>query len=83
MEVETDSLAITLVERRVPWREGDAEWTRNPVARFRYTKTRNEWTLYCHRGNGRQERYAFAPATPHIENLLDVVDRDETNIFWG
>lgn len=83
IEVETDSLSITVVERRVPWREGDTEWSRNPVARFRYTKSRNEWTLYCYRGGGKQERYLFAPATQHIENLLDAVDRDETAIFWG
>ena len=83
MEVEVDSLSITLLERRVPWREDDTEWSRRPVARFRYTKRRGEWTLYCYRGNGKQERYQFAAATPHIEDLLDVVDRDDTAIFWG
>ena len=83
LEVETDSLSITIVERRVPWPAGDTEWTRDPVARLRYTKSPNEWTLYCYRGTGKHERYPFAPATPHIEKLLDVIDRDETNIFWG
>ena len=83
MEVEVDPLSITLVERRMPWREDDTEWSRLPIARFRYTKKRNEWTLYCYRGNGNQERYPFAPSTPHVTDLLDAVDRDETSIFWG
>ena len=83
LDVETESLSITIVERHAPWLAGDTEWTRRPVARFRYTKSRNEWTLYCYRGTGNRERYPFAAATPHIENLLEVVERDETNIFWG
>jgi hypothetical protein len=59
------------------------DWTRQPVARFRYTKSRNQWTLYCYRASGNFEMFEFAVPTAHIEELLNVVDEDPTFIFWG
>lgn len=83
VEVDVDRLSITVLECRAPWADWMTEWTRRPVARFRYTKSHNEWTLYCYRGSGKVERFPLAEPTPHIETLLEIVDDDPTGIFWG
>ncbi|MDX2343590.1 MAG: DUF3024 domain-containing protein [Acidimicrobiia bacterium] len=83
LAVDVDRLSITVMECRAPWTDSMTDWTRRPVARFRYTQVRGEWTLYCYRSSGDFERFVFADPTPKIEDLLDVVDDDPTCIFWG
>ena len=82
VEIEEDERAVTIVERRAPWSDDDPEWTRMPVARLRYTKTRSQWTLYWCDRNGQFHEYDTAPTT-HVEELLAQIDRDPTGIFWG
>ncbi len=39
VEAEVDTRAVTIVERRPPWREDfGREWTRSPIARLRYVQ---------------------------------------------
>lgn len=83
LEVDVDRLSITVMECRAPWADWMTDWTRKPVARFRYTKSRNQWTLYCYRASEDWELFEFADPASHIEKLLDVVDEDPTFIFWG
>lgn len=47
LEVDVTDRTITILECRPPWRPdmGD-DWTRLAVARLRYTKSRDEWSLY-------------------------------------
>lgn len=76
--------AVTIVERRAPWREGiGPEWTSHGVARLRYTAESGVWTLYWKDRNARWHRYDLIDPTPDIRVLLDEVDRDPTCIFWG
>jgi hypothetical protein len=76
--------AVTIVERRAPWREDyGPEWTSRGVARLRYTAKSGVWTLYWSDRNGRWHRYDLIEPTPDIRVLLDEVDRDPTCIFWG
>jgi hypothetical protein len=58
------------------------EWSRVPVAQFRYDAEHNHWTLYCADRNSRWHRYDLvAPGT--VEQLLEEIDHDPTGIFWG
>ena len=83
-ELELSDRAVTVVENRSPWRpRADAAPTRAPVARFRYTKIRCQWSLYWRDANDRFHRYEGAEPTPHLRALLAEVDRDPTGIFWG
>ncbi len=76
--------AVTIVERREPWRpDNGPEWTTGPVARLRYTISREVWTLYWRDRNHRFHRYPYLEPTPDIVELLDEIDRDPTGIFWG
>ncbi|MEX2619198.1 MAG: DUF3024 domain-containing protein [Egibacteraceae bacterium] len=83
-EIDTDSRSVTLLECRPPWREDfGPEWTRFPVARLRYTKARQEWTLYWRDRNLKFHRYDIVDPSPDVESLLAEVDRDPGCIFWG
>ena len=83
IEVEVSDRALTVVERRPPWKpDFGPDWTSNPVARLRYTKKRNEWSLYWVDRNGAFHEYDFPPS-PNIQDLIEEIDRDPTFIFWG
>jgi hypothetical protein len=75
---------LTIVERRVPWREDvGAEWTSFPIARMRYTAASKTWSLYWRDRNLKFHVYDAAAPSPRIEDLLAEIDRDPTGIFWG
>ena len=47
VEMDVEARAITILECRPPWREDfGPEWTRQEIARMRYTKSTGVWTLY-------------------------------------
>jgi hypothetical protein len=84
VEAIIDARAITIVERRAPWRADYVpEWTTSPVARLRYSTSRGEWTLFWRDRNHRFHRYPYLDPTRDVVRLLDEVDRDPTAIFWG
>lgn len=84
LECEVEPGRLTIVERRAPFRpESGAEWTRLPVARLRYTKSRRTWSLSWRDRNLRFHTYDRIPPSPHVDELLAELDRDPTHIFWG
>jgi hypothetical protein len=83
-ELDVAARAVTLVERRSPWREDlGPDWWRRPVARLRYTKVHRDWTLYWHDSDDKFHVYPFADPTPNVETLLAEIDADPTCLFWG
>lgn len=84
VEIETSDQAITIVERRAPWRDDlGPEWTWHPIARLRYTSKRGEWALYRPDRNLKFHHYDLATPSADIAELLDEVEHDPTSIFWG
>jgi hypothetical protein len=74
--------AITIVERRPPWREDfGSEWSSTKVAQLRYEGA--NWTLYCSDSSGRWWRYDEAAPARDVAPLLAAIDADVTGIFWG
>jgi hypothetical protein len=74
--------AITIVERRLPWREDfGPEWSTTKVAQLRYDG--RLWTLYCSDSNDRWWLYDDADPAPDVGPLLAAIDEDVTGIFWG
>ena len=85
IELDVDQRAVTILECRPPWdpdRMGP-EWTRFPIARLRYTKARNEWTLYWRDRNLKFHRFEPVPPSDDVQDLLDAIEVDRTGIFWG
>jgi Protein of unknown function (DUF3024) len=84
VECEVDPRAVTVVEWRPPWREDfGPEWTRMPIARFRYIGTARLWSLYYYRHTGRWERYPLLGPTTRIDPSLDELELDPICVFWG
>jgi hypothetical protein len=83
-ELDVTPTSLTIVECRAPWREEyGPDWTRLPVARLRYVKTRREWSLYWRDRPSKFHLYDRVASTPSIQDLLDEVSADPTCIFWG
>jgi hypothetical protein len=83
VEADVKATAVTIVETRPPWDGTPGEWTRDPVARLRYTASTGEWTLYWRDRHLRFHRYARVPATRHVQELLEVIADSGDPIFWG
>lgn len=85
VEMDVDSLAITILKCRPPWDEAakDANWTRQEIARLRYTSSRKEWTLYWPDRNSRFHLYDQLEPAPNVARLLAEIDADPSCIFWG
>ena len=84
-ELDVDDRSFTVLECRPPWDPGrmGPEWTRFPIARFRYTKARREWTLYWRDRNLRFHRFDIVEPSARLQDLIDAVEDDRTGIFWG
>ena len=84
IELEVTDRTITILECRPPWHPdmGD-EWTRFPIARLRYTKTRDEWSLYWRDRNLEFHEYDLLDPSSNVHDLLAEIDSDPTSIFWG
>jgi len=83
-ELDVTDRTVTILECRPPWRSDyGPEWTRFPVARLRYTKTRGEWSLYWRDRNLKFHEYDLVSPTRHVDDLIVEIDRDPTSIFWG
>ena len=83
-EIDVTATTVTILECRPPWRvDFGPEWTRFPIARLRYTKTKRHWSLYWRDRNLRFHVCELIPPGPNLEDLLAEVDRDPTGIFWG
>lgn len=84
VECEIASRYLTIVECRPPWRPDlGSDWTRFPIARLRYTKTSNQWSLYWRDRHLRFHLYDLIEPSPHVTALLQEIDCDPTAIFWG
>lgn len=83
-ELDLAPTSLTIVECRSPWPDGyGSQWTRFPIARFRYVKARREWSLYWRDRNLKLHLYDRVPPTASIQDLIDEVTADPTFIFWG
>jgi hypothetical protein len=84
VEMDVTPTAVTIVECRPPWEPSTAiEWTRQEVARLRYTKSRGEWSLYWPDRNSKFRRYDQLEPTAQVALLLSEIDDDPTCTFWG
>jgi Protein of unknown function (DUF3024) len=84
VEFDVATRHLTICECRPPWREDfGPDWTRFPIARLHYTKTRKLWTLYWRDRHLRYHRYDRLQPSPLVQDLLDYLDTRGDPIFWG
>lgn len=52
-------------------------------AKIRYYKSKNEWSLYWKRANGKWELYDPFPIAPHLDEMLQAIKEDRLGCFFG
>jgi hypothetical protein len=76
--------AITIVERRAPWKEDlGPEWSSQPIAQMRFDAGTLRWSLWWPEWDNRWHRYDGLDPAPDIDVLLRELREDPTAIFWG
>ena len=73
--------ALLLVQR--PGFVSPTEWLSKPVAKFRYSEARGEWSLYWSDPNAKWHRVSNVKAAKDIRVLLQVVVSDPLGVFWS
>lgn len=79
---EVQASAIVLSEQR-PGFMNPNDWVSKPVAKFRYSEARNEWSLYWFDSSGRWHRVSNVKAAADIHVLIKVVVSDPLGVFWS
>jgi len=84
LQVDADATSATSYDCRPPRRpDGDPPWTRQELARLRWTDKDGTWTLYCADRHGKWHLYDQVPPSARIDTHLTEIDNDPTAIFWG
>lgn len=73
--------AVLLVER--PSFFNQEAWVATPLAKFRYSEARDEWSLYWSQANQKWQRVSNVKAAKDIGVLLDAVVTDTLGVFWS
>ena len=73
--------AVLLVQR--PGFVNRDEWVSSPVAKFRYSEARNEWSLYWSDANAKWQRVSNVKGAKTIVVLLQAVVSDSLGVFWS
>ena len=74
--------SLVIFEIRPRW-NNPSERTKHPVAKARYYKSRDTWTIYWMRADLKWHIYPPLPEVTHIREFLNEVDSDPNACFWG
>jgi hypothetical protein len=74
--------AATLLAERPGFINPD-EWIPTPVARFRYSEARDEWSLYWPDSSGKWHRVSGLKPSKDLRELLRAVVSDSLGVFWS
>ena len=73
---------IEIYEVRPHWRNPGEEM-QTPVAKIKYVRSAEEWRLYWMRQDLKWHFYEPFGISSNLEELVDVVDKDEMCCFFG
>jgi hypothetical protein len=75
-------MLLTIFTERPYFRDAN-EWIRSDIARFRYNKSRDDWTLYWCDRNSKWHVYELIESSHDFAEVFEEVKKDPTGIFWG
>jgi hypothetical protein len=83
LELEFADDHVTLVETRPHFRD-HSQWTRLPVARFRFNAGSGTWALLSPVFSNKEawRPYPTQPSRDH-DKLIATLDEDANGVFWG
>ncbi len=79
---EIESSSALLNQQRPGFMAPDT-WSSKPIAKFRYSQARHNWSLYWADSSERWHRVANVPAAKDIQVLLAAVLADPLGVFWS
>lgn len=82
IEYRIRDFAVSLFESR-PLLQGSGEWISTKVARFQKDPQTETWRLFWADRDSQWQPYAPLPIHRDIEKLLQVVEKNETGLFFG
>ncbi|GAA5221187.1 DUF3024 domain-containing protein [Membranihabitans marinus] len=59
------------------------EYQNLEYAKIRFYKTRQEWSLFWKRGNGKWELYEALPKSNHLDKIIEEIRQDKFSCFLG
>jgi len=74
--------SFEIFEIRPQWND-PTQKTEGPIAKATYVKSRKIWKLYWMRADGKWHGYQPFPSSASLEKILDVIEEDRHNCFWG
>ena len=85
LEFTFRGMSATLFEFRPPWAPHvlGPEWTKIPIAQFRYDPGTAIWTLYWADRNSRWREDFESNPSSKLDDLLADVEEDPTGVYWG
>lgn len=81
-EMTIEGHTVTMWVIRPGWLDRSTE-SRQGVARFRYTRTRDGWALYWMRADMKWHTYPEVPPSRHLAPLVRAVEEDALCCFFG
>lgn len=78
--IDEDSATIYQERRSC---QGSCEWFRFPLAKFRYSKDLNQWSLHHCDENQQWRLYLNISPNLDLSKLIKAVDDDPLGFFWG
>lgn len=82
LEYSVDRYDVVINEVRPHWKDPGKE-TQSPVAKFRFVRSAGEWQLYWMRQDLAWHAYEPFTSSRQLEELVEVVGRDEFGCFFG
>lgn len=82
IEAEFANDDIHIVERRAPWQPG-GEWSSLRAATLRFDPLSGAWAIRVYDSNERSRSYFRRGLGNSLQNVLQELDDDPTDIFWG
>lgn len=79
---EFETNAAVLLEQR-PGFVNPEEWVSRPIAKLRYSESRNTWSLYWTDTSGKWHRVSDTKAATDIRTALQFVITDPLGVFWS
>ncbi len=79
---EVQPNAVLLLAER-PGFMNPKEWVPKPMAKFRYSEARNEWSLYWCDSSEKWHRVSNVKSDKDIRVLVGVVVSDPLGVFWS
>jgi hypothetical protein len=73
---------VTVYQERPRW-NNPPEWTPSGIAKFKYIRRQNVWTLYWMGQNLKWYPYGPLPESIRIDRLVVEVDKDPHGAFFG